>query len=85
MSAMRKPRPSSENWTPGSGDAGQSIRLGGKLGETSRLPTISMTLQRIVQQADPYPAVVCTTLAHLIDEELLKEADHRTGKEAVPG
>src|SRR5262245_66234050 len=33
------------------GDAGQTIRLGGKRGETSRSPTIATQLQRIAEQA----------------------------------
>jgi hypothetical protein len=67
------------------GDAGQNVLLGGTRGDTSRPPTISTTLQRIAQQAIQYPALVFTTLAHLIDVELLREAYHRTRKDAAPG
>ena len=55
------------------------------MGDTSRPPTISTTLQRIAQQAIQYPVMVFTTLAHLIDVELLREAYHRTRKDAAPG
>ena len=55
------------------------------MGETSRSPTISTTLQRIAEQADQYPAMVFTTLAHLIDVDWLREAVHRTRKDAAPG
>jgi RNA-directed DNA polymerase len=67
------------------GDAGQNVLLGGTRGDTSRPPTISTPRQRIAQQAIQYPAMGCTTLAHLIDVELLREADHRTRKDAAPG
>lgn len=55
------------------------------MGETSRSPTISTKLQRIAEQADQYPAMVFTTLAHLIDVDWLREAFHRTRKDAAPG
>jgi hypothetical protein len=44
------------------------------MGDTSRPPTISTTLQRIAQQAIQYPAMVFTTLAHLMDVDLWREA-----------
>jgi RNA-directed DNA polymerase len=46
---------------------------------------MSTTLQRIAQQAIPYPAMVCTTLAHLMDVDWLREAYRRTRKDAAPG
>jgi RNA-directed DNA polymerase len=55
------------------------------MGDTPRPPTISTTLQRIAQQAIPYPAMVCTTLAHLMDVDWLREAYRRTRKDAAPG
>jgi hypothetical protein len=56
------------------GDAGQNVLLGGKMGDTPRPPTISTILQRIAQQAIQYPAMVFTTLAHLMDVDWLRES-----------
>jgi retron-type reverse transcriptase len=67
------------------GDAGQNVLLGGTMGGTPRLPTISTTLQRISPQANQYPAMVFTTLAHLMDVDWLREAYRRTRKDAAPG
>ena len=67
------------------GDAGQNGLLGGTRGDTSRPPTISTTLPRRAQQAIQSPALVCTTLAHLMDVDLLREACHRTRQDAAPG
>src|SRR5581483_6134952 len=67
------------------GDAGHTVRLGGKRGETSSSPTIATQLQRIAEQAKQYPAMVFTTLAHLMDVDFLREAYHRTRKDSAPG
>ena len=67
------------------GDAGQNVPLGGKMGETSSSPTIHTRLQRLAEQAVQYPAMVFTTLAHLSDADLLREAYRRTRKDAAPG
>ena len=48
-------------------------------------PTVSTKLQRIAEQAVRDPGRVFTTLAHLIDVGFLKEAYHRTRKDAAPG
>ena len=48
-------------------------------------PTVSTKLQRIAEQAVREPGRVFTTLAHLIDIDFLKEAFHRTRKDAAPG
>ena len=55
------------------------------MGDTPRPPTISTTRQRIAQQAIQYPAMVFTTLAHLMDVDWLREAYRRTRKDAAPG
>ena len=55
------------------------------MGETSRLPTIATQLQWIAEQAKSYPAMVFTTLAHLMDVDFLREAYHRTRKDSAPG
>jgi RNA-directed DNA polymerase len=55
------------------------------MGDTSRSQTISTRLQRIAQQAVRYPDMVFTTLAHLIDVDLLREAYRLTRKDAAPG
>jgi RNA-directed DNA polymerase len=48
-------------------------------------PTVSTKLQRIAEQAVREPGWVFTTLAHLVDVAFLKEAYHRTRKDAEPG
>ena len=48
-------------------------------------PTVSTKLQWIAEQAVRNPTWVFTTLAHLIDVDFLKEAFHRTRKDAQPG
>ena len=50
-----------------------------------RSPTVSTKLQRIAAQAVDYPEEVFTNLAHLIDEDFLREAYHRTRKDSAPG
>jgi len=55
------------------------------MGETLSSQTVSTKLQRIAEQAVRDPKRVFTTLAHLIDVDFLKEAFHRTRKDAAPG
>jgi len=50
-----------------------------------RSPTVSTKLQRIATQAVDYPEDVFTNLAHLIDEDFLREAYHQTRKDRAPG
>jgi RNA-directed DNA polymerase len=50
-----------------------------------RSPTVSTKLQRLAAQAVEYPGDVFTNLAHLIDEDFLREAYHRTRKTSAPG
>ena len=50
-----------------------------------RSPTVATKLQRLATQAVDYPEEVCTNLAHLIDEDFLREAYHRTRKDSAPG
>ena len=50
-----------------------------------RSPTVATKLQRIAEQADRDPDWVFTTLAHLIDEDFLREAYRRTSKSSAPG
>src|SRR5262249_6626314 len=67
------------------GDAGHTVRLGGEMGETSSSLTITTQLQRLAEQAKQYPAMVFTTLAHLLDVDFLREAYRRTRKDSAPG
>jgi RNA-directed DNA polymerase len=67
------------------GETGHNILLKGKMGDTSRSQTVSTKLQRIAEQAKSYPESVFTTLAHLIDLDMLREAYRRTRKNAAPG
>ena len=42
-------------------------------------------LERIAEQAREYPELVFTSLIHLMDVDLLREAFRRTRKDAAPG
>jgi group II intron reverse transcriptase/maturase len=55
------------------------------MGETLSSQPVSTRLQRIAEQAKTRPELVFTTLAHLIDVELLREAYQRTRKDSSPG
>ena len=55
------------------------------MGETLSSQPVSTRLQRIAEQAKARPKLVFTTLAHLIDVELLREAYKRTRKDSSPG
>jgi len=50
-----------------------------------RSPTVTPKLQRIAAQAARDPDWVFTTLAHLIDEDFLREAYRHTSKSSAPG
>ena len=67
------------------GEAGHNVLLDRTTGETSSSPTVSTKLQRIAEQAIQYPEMKFTTLAHLIDQDLLREAYRRTRKSGAPG
>jgi RNA-directed DNA polymerase len=54
-------------------------------GDTLRSPTVTPQLQRIAAQAARDPDWVFTTLAHLIDEDFLREAYRHTRKSSAPG
>ncbi len=53
--------------------------------DTQRSPTISTQLQRIAEQAARYPERAFTSLAHLLDVDMLREAFRRTHKDRAPG
>ena len=55
------------------------------MGETLSSQPVSTRLQQIAEQAKTRPKMVFTTLAHLIDIELLREAYKRTRKDSSPG
>jgi RNA-directed DNA polymerase len=59
--------------------------LGRKTGDTLRSPTVTPKLQRLAAQAARDPDRVFTTLAHLIDEDFLREAYRRTSKSSAAG
>jgi group II intron reverse transcriptase/maturase len=50
-----------------------------------RSPTVTTKLQRLAEQAKRDPERVFTNLAHLIDEDSLREAYRRTCKSSAPG
>ena len=55
------------------------------MGDTSRSQTVSTKLQQIAKQAEDYPEMVFTTLAHHIDVDFLREAYRHTRKDSSPG
>ena len=59
--------------------------LGRKTGDTLRSPTVTPQLQRLAAQAARDPDRVFTTLAHLIDEDFLREAYRHTSKSSAAG
>ena len=61
------------------------MQLDRPTGETLRAPTVTPQLQRIAAQAARDPARVCTTLAHRIDEDCLREAYRHTSTSSAPG
>ncbi len=67
------------------GEAGHNVPLNRTTGEASSSETVSTTLQRIAEQAIQYPDTQFTTLAHLLDQDLLREAYRRTRKSGAPG
>ena len=67
------------------GDAGHHVELERPTGDTWRSPTVTPRLQRIAAQAARDSARVFTTLAHLIDEDFLREAYRHTSKASAPG
>jgi hypothetical protein len=67
------------------GDAGHHAAPDGPTGETLRSPTVTPKLQRIAAQATHDRRRVFTTLAHLIDEDFLREAYRQTRQASAPG
>jgi RNA-directed DNA polymerase len=55
------------------------------MSETLSSELISTRLQQIAEQAKTRPDMVFTTLAHLIDVDMLREAYKRTRKDGSPG
>ena len=55
------------------------------MGDTLRSETVSTKLHRIAEQAKAYPTMIFTTLMHNVDVDFLREAYHRTRKDAAPG
>ena len=55
------------------------------MGDTLRSPTVTTKLQHLAEQAARDPQRVFTTLAHLIDEDVLREAYRRTSKSSAAG
>jgi group II intron reverse transcriptase/maturase len=55
------------------------------MGSTQRLGTVFTKLQRISELAKQDPTLRFTSLAHLLDQELLGEAYRRLRKDASPG
>jgi hypothetical protein len=67
------------------GDAGHHVELKGKTGDPWRSPTVTTKLRRLAEQAARDPERVFSTLAHLIDEDFLREAYRPTSKSRAAG
>ena len=67
------------------GNAGHHVELDRPTGDTVRSPTVTPKLQRLAAQAAHDPDRVCTTLAHLIDTDFLREASHHTSTSSAAG
>ncbi len=67
------------------GDAGHHVVVDGKTGETLRSPTVPTQLQPRAEPAARDPDRVFGTLAHLIDEALLREAYRHTRTSSAAG
>ena len=57
----------------------------GNMGDTQRSQTISTKLHQIAEQAREHPGRVFSSLAHLIDVDLLREAFRKIRKDAACG
>lgn len=55
------------------------------MGDTQRSQTVSAKLHQIAEQAKQHPDRIFTSLAHLIDVDLLREAFKKTRKESAAG
>jgi len=55
------------------------------MGDTQRSQTISTQLHQIAEQASQYPDRIFSSLAHLIDVDLLKAAYQKTRRDGAPG
>ena len=67
------------------GNAGHHVELDRPTGETVRSPTVTPQLQRLAAQAAHDPDRVFTTLAHLIDTDVLREAYRQTSTSSAAG
>ena len=67
------------------GDAGPHVERDGKTGDTLRSPTVTPQLQRLAAQAAHAAARGFTTFAHLIDEDVLREAYRHTSTSSATG
>ena len=68
------------------GDAGRHLRpkAGQGTGSPSPMP-VPRRLERIATQAQPYPAMACTTLAHPLDGAMLDRTLKRRNPQSAPG
>ena len=66
------------------GEAGHNALLNRTTGEPLRSPTVYTKLQQLAKQAVQHPDRVFTTVAHLVDVDMLREAFYRTADKA-PG
>ena len=67
------------------GDTGHHAARKGKRGDTVRSPTVTTTLPRLAAQAAHDPTRVCTTLAHVIDADVRREASRQTRQSSAAG
>jgi len=67
------------------GEVGYDTLVNRTTGDTLRSQTVSLKLNQLRAQARLHPKRVFTTLHHLVDADLLREAYRQTRKDAAPG
>ena len=67
------------------GEAGHNVLMEGTMGDTQKSETISPKLYQIAEQAKENPNRTFISLAHLMDIDFLREAYHKTRKDAASG
>ena len=67
------------------GEAGHNELMDGTMGDTQRSQTISTKLHQIAEQAREHPERIFTSLAHLLDVDLLRAAYCQTRKDGATG
>jgi len=68
------------------GETGRHLRTKAGQGQgTPRPVPVPLRLERIATQAQPYPDLACTTLAHHLEVAMLERACRRLNPHSAPG